>query len=330
MSTTTPDLEGRIASLSPAKRELLRLLSRKESAADAAEDGRAGAQRQPSPITAEDFPDLDDGPPDKSTLRRFYNSVTQQLDASPFREFSLFLNYGYVPNDNRRYARFEPPDNFPGKNSTRLVLEVIGDCELGPEHAVLDVGCGRGGTVTVLHRFFGVRRLAALDLSPAAVRFCTGTHRELGCRFLTADAEAIPFADASFDAVTSIESSHGYPDIFAFFREIGRLLRPGGHFLYTDLIAPDRIDEYQDFLIAQGLVLERQREITSNVLLSCDETAATNARAFGHGNDSLLLERFVGVPDSRIYNEMKNGERKYLLHRFRKPGSGDASRYGRR
>ncbi len=320
MSAKPPNLGSRIASLSPAKRELLKLLNRAGSAQEDAA-GHAGAPRQPRPILTEDFPEIDDEHPDKSALRRFYNAVNQQLDASPFREFSLFLNYGYVPNGNRRHARFEPPENFPGRNATRLILEVIGDCELGSEQAVLDVGCGRGGTVTVLHRFFGVRRLVALDLAPSAVFFSAHAHRALGCRFLNADAEAVPLAGASFDAVTSIESSHGYPDVFAFFREVERLLRPGGHFLYTDLIATERIDGYQDFLIYRGLTLERKQEITSNVLLSCDETAATNARAFGHDNDAPFLERFVAVPDSRVYNEMKNGERKYLLYRFRKVGT---------
>ena len=48
------------------------------------------------------------------------------------------------------------------------------------------------------------------------------------------DADNLPFADQSFDAVINIEASHCYPRLSHFLADVARVLRPGGHFLYVD------------------------------------------------------------------------------------------------
>jgi SAM-dependent methyltransferase len=246
--------------------------------------------------------------------------VSSQLDASPFAPYANFLNYGYVPNSNPSFSAVKLPESYLNKNATRLILEVIGDCELLPSHDVLDVGCGRGGICHVLRKFFQARSYLGVDLSPTAVAHCQRVHRFPDTRFVEGDAQQLPAGDGSVDVVINVESSHCYPDIFAFYREVHRVLRPGGWFLYTDLIAREKVTEYEQFLEGLGLTSERKRDITSNVVLSCDETAATHAKAFHEGNDRGMLEMFLGGPSSRIYEAMKNGQQKYLLYKLRKVG----------
>ena len=74
--------------------------------------------------------------------------------------------------------------------------------------------------------------------------------------------------------VTNVESSHSYPDIRAFYTEVHRVLAPGGYFLYTDLMPAPFVHEYLGALIDLGFDLERDRDITRNVLRSCDEMRA--------------------------------------------------------
>jgi SAM-dependent methyltransferase len=50
------------------------------------------------------------------------------------------------------------------------------------------------------------------------------------------DAEALPFADAEFDAVLNIESSHNYPHLERFFAEAVRVLKPGGYLVHADMM----------------------------------------------------------------------------------------------
>ena len=54
-----------------------------------------------------------------------------------------------------------------------------------------------------------------------------------------ADAEALPFQDASFDVVTCRIAPHHFPDVARFIAEVWRVLRPGGTFALVDNISPD-------------------------------------------------------------------------------------------
>ena len=62
------------------------------------------------------------------------------------------------------------------------------------------------------------------------------------------NAENLPFADQSFDAVISIEAAPYYPRFPRFLAEMARVLRPGGHFLYADLRPRDQIAKWEEEL----------------------------------------------------------------------------------
>jgi len=96
------------------------------------------------------------------------------------------------------------------------------------------------------------------------------------------------------------------------------VLRPGGRFLYTDLMATELVEANVERLEGLGYSVERRRDITGNVLLSCDETAATHARAFIETNDDEIMSNFLAVPGSRLYDDMKNGNTRYMLFTLRK------------
>lgn len=87
--------------------------------------------------------------------------------------------------------------------------------------------------------------------------------------FVHGDAENLPFPDESFDAVINVEAAHLYPDYPRFLREVARVLRPGGHFLYADLrergylatweseTASGPLREVSDFSIDDGVLRGR-------------------------------------------------------------------------
>ena len=110
-----------------------------------------------------------------------------------------------------------------------------------PTSRILDVGCGVG-TIAELMAADGLEAFG-VDL-PKAARFWADLGRDPE-RFFTADAEALPFEDGFFDAVTCIgviehvgtvtghcTLSHGFEQArVAFVRELVRLVRPGGRIL---------------------------------------------------------------------------------------------------
>src|SRR5262249_33131638 len=159
---------------------------------------------------------------------------------------------------------------------------------------ILDIGCGRGGTVDVIAQYFETQKIVGIDLSRDAIAFCVNKHRYKHVYFLEGDAESLAFGDNAFDIVTNIESSHIYPDMLAFYREVFRVLKPGGYFLYADLLPADQVSGYLTALQAMSLILETDRDVTANVLLSCDEIAKRNFAAFGSAsNDRELMHNFL-------------------------------------
>ena len=251
----------------------------------------------------------------KASYREFYDDVTRKLEQTGVGEASFCLNYGYLAlGTGVDEARFEVPDGVFNPSSVRLAFELVGDTDLTGRR-VLDVGCGRGGTVALLADRFGAIA-TGVDLSTEAVAFCRRTHRHPDVSFEVGDAEHLPFDDRTFDAVTNVESSHTYPNLRAFYTEVARVLKAGGVFLYTDLLPVARWMEVRVLLAPLGLALYADREITPNVLASCDEVAATRAQAFG--GSSAAIDNFLAVPGSMVYEQMRSGAWEYRILRARR------------
>jgi ubiquinone/menaquinone biosynthesis C-methylase UbiE len=109
----------------------------------------------------------------------------------------------------------------------------------GGERA-LDLGCGPGHAALALAP--RVAELVAVDLSEAMLEQARRLATERGvanARFERADAESLPFPDASFDVVTSRHCAHHFPHPEAALRETARVLRPGGRFLLMDSVASE-------------------------------------------------------------------------------------------
>jgi ubiquinone/menaquinone biosynthesis C-methylase UbiE/NAD(P)-dependent dehydrogenase (short-subunit alcohol dehydrogenase family)/acyl carrier protein len=250
----------------------------------------------------------------KASYREFYNDVTRRLEQTGVGDASFFLNYGYISLGNGDEARFEVPDGTFNPSSVRLAFELIGGNDLRGRR-VLDVGCGRGGTVALLADRFEAQA-TGVDLSPEAIAFCRRAHRLPAVRFEVGDSEHLPFEDASFDAVTNIESSHTYPNLRAFLAEVKRVLATGGIFLYTDLLPVQRWNEVRALLGPLRLTMLSERHITPNVLASCDQVAATRAEAFGGGTE--MINNFLAVPGSMVYEQMRSGAWEYRIMRARR------------
>ena len=107
-----------------------------------------------------------------------------------------------------------------------------------PEHRVLDLGCGTGGTMLALA---GLAQFTGLDVSPLAADFAS---RKTGNRVVAGSATALPFDDASFDAVLSLDVYEHVTDDAAALAETRRVLRPGGILIATVPCHPSLYSEH--------------------------------------------------------------------------------------
>ncbi|MDI1249153.1 MAG: class I SAM-dependent methyltransferase [Lacunisphaera sp.] len=101
---------------------------------------------------------------------------------------------------------------------------------LGSAARVLDAGCGTGGLLRRLHEAQPAWRLTGLDFFPLA---CDLARERTGGEIVPGSVAALPFADATFDAVTSCDVVCQVADPAAAVREFHRVLRPGGVLVLT-------------------------------------------------------------------------------------------------
>lgn len=106
--------------------------------------------------------------------------------------------------------------------------------------AVLDIATGGGHTAAAFGGFTPL--VVAIDLTEAMLQAARGlaASRDLaGVRFLAADADALPFKDASFGVVTCRIAAHHFPALLPPLRQVARVLVPGGSFLIQDILGHD-------------------------------------------------------------------------------------------
>ena len=131
-----------------------------------------------------------------------------------------------LPLDRQNTYRARYSEMRPGWQSSGDQLEALVRGYATPEASVLDLGCGRGGVVELFWR--DVKLAAGIDPDVPSL----AGHRAQGMPILRAVGEHLPFAADSFDLVVSVWVLEHLRKPLAVFKEVGRVLRPGGHFVF--------------------------------------------------------------------------------------------------
>lgn len=123
-----------------------------------------------------------------------------------------------------------------GEDLNRMVLAA----GLQGTEFVLDAGCGAGHTGLAFAAHAG--KVIAYDLTPAMLEQVERLAAERGIGNIETrlgDVEHLPFEDATFDLVVSRYSAHHWPHPAAALREFRRVLKSGGRFILSDIVAAD-------------------------------------------------------------------------------------------
>jgi SAM-dependent methyltransferase len=194
-----------------------------------------------------------------------------------------------------------------GVGASRELLELA---QILPGHRVLDIGAGVAGPARLLASTVGCR----VDcLEPSAdFRAAAALLNRLTClddriNVHAGSALAIPFADSSFDAAWMQNVGMNIADKEKLYREIRRVLKPGGRFAFQELIAGDTAtsyfplpwatdpadsflasaDEIRSILGASGFVMERFEDTSEAHLRANAATGPSGPLTLGVYVDNL-------------------------------------------
>lgn len=111
-----------------------------------------------------------------------------------------------------------------------------------PGGSAIDVASGTGKLAGALADRVGpFGRVLAVDLSPGMVAHASSEHRDVvQLEFRVANALDLPVDDGEFDAATIAFGLRNLSDYEAGFRELGRVVRPGGRVVCLELTLPER------------------------------------------------------------------------------------------
>lgn len=120
--------------------------------------------------------------------------------------------------------------------------------DLQPEHSVLDIGCGGGAALARMAETVTAGHLTGADYSPVSVAAAKAYNRDAVTEgrmdIIECSVSAMPFPDAAFDRIITIESFYFWPSPANDLRAVRRILRGGGRFLLiADIYERDDLPE---------------------------------------------------------------------------------------
>ncbi|PHQ51544.1 SAM-dependent methyltransferase [Streptomyces cinnamoneus] len=109
----------------------------------------------------------------------------------------------------------------------------------------VEVGCGLGTGCAMALEEYGFAQVTGMDIHPQQLDRARRAQAALladqadRLRFVQGAAESMPYGDAEFDRVYSVEAAQHFRDLDAFARETARVLKPGGRAAVTSFFVPD-------------------------------------------------------------------------------------------
>ena len=107
--------------------------------------------------------------------------------------------------------------------------------EIAKDASILDCGCGGGANIRTMLKKCPNGEVKGVDYSPVSVEKAKKVNEDTilngRCVILQGNVADLIFAANQFDLVTAFETVYFWPDLLQSFREIHRVLKPGGMFL---------------------------------------------------------------------------------------------------
>lgn len=231
-----------------------------------------------------------------------------------------FMNYGYAQLDEQEVKPILDSSDEVNRLSFQLYNHLAKEIDL-EQKSLLEVGSGRGGGASMIKKYHKPGTMVGLDYSGNAVKLCNKNHGREGLSFVEGDAENLPFSPENFDAVINVESSHCYESMSRFLGEVKKVLKPGGHFLFTDFRYSHEMDDLEKQLSDSEMIVMKKRDITPNVLKALDEDHDRRMTDIAKSVPKMFANQFrefAGVKESVVYKQFANRDLIYFSYILQK------------
>jgi SAM-dependent methyltransferase len=189
------------------------------------------------------------------------------------------------PVDGLAYER------WVGRWSRMFVPMVIAAAQVVPGDRILDVSTGTGEAAVVALQAIGSSgRVVGVDIAPAML---TGARERLNDPAfwpVAADGQALPFDDASFDAVVCQLGLQFFPDPARGLTEFRRVLRPGANVGVCVISTPDKAPMWGILAEELGRRLPAQRPVL-NLSFALADQSRLHALFASAGFRDIAIER---------------------------------------
>lgn len=227
-----------------------------------------------------------------------------------------FMNYGY---SSKELLINLPSSEEINRYPTQLYHYLATQTCLKNQD-VLEIGSGRGGGAFYIATIFQPRKMVGIDISPSAIQLCNKLYNLENLEFCTGDAQKLAFEDNSFDVVINVESSHCYPDMSLFLKEVKRVLKPEGYFLFTDLRRTHLLEDMFLKFEKLNFKLQDKEDITENILDALNLMTEDRKNMIAENYPSFLhniFESFAAVKGSKMYNSFSERYFSYVRATFK-------------
>jgi len=251
----------------------------------------------------------------RAVWKKLYQYLAKKY---PTQEWT-YMNYGYeYSNEPIKIPLKEEEEN--DRYMIQLYHHVATSVDL-IDKDVVEIGSGRGGGSSYIKRYLAPKTVIGIDYSKNAIKFSNTHHSVGGLTFMHGDAENIPLANETVDAIVNVESSHCYGSMKKFVEEVYRVLRSDGHFLFADLRPAEEIDELDIIFNDAGFEVLKKELISKEVVNAMEAFHEYKLAFFQKMVKGWLrkpLNDFAGVKGSNIHKELSNGEMVYYHYVLRK------------
>jgi len=123
-----------------------------------------------------------------------------------------------------------------GGHHAELAEWALENFEIGRESSALDIGCGGGANLVRLLEH--CRHVTGIDYSKVSVSKSSKLNakaiKQGRCEVVEGNVADLPFQPCSFDLITAFETIYFWPDIENSYRQVFKVLKPGGRFMIVN------------------------------------------------------------------------------------------------